>query len=101
MPLSMTSNLTHGAPSRVSRARRERHGAVLCEFRGIAEQIDNALLELGEVGLQRADVLRAVDHERVAVLFHHRFDDGLHLVDQSREKDVLQINIHAAGFDLG
>lgn len=67
----------------------QRNGAVLGKFRGIAEQIDDALLELGEIGLQRADILRTVDRQCIAVLFHHRLDDRLNLVDQPREKDVL------------
>ena len=75
--------------------------AVLGELRGVAQQVDQALLELGQVGAHRADVGRAVDHQPCCRSSSTSGSiDGLHLVDQAGEIDLLEIDVHAAGFDL-
>ena len=79
---------------------RKGHAPILRELRRIAEQVDQALLELGEIGAHRADIGRAVDDELVAVLLHQRLDDRADLLDQPGEIDLLEIDVHAAGFDL-
>ena len=88
------------AGSRLRAGQREGHGPVLREFRRVAQQVDQALLELGEIGAHGADVWGAFDNERVAVLLHQRFDDRANLIDQPGEIDLLEIDVHAAGFDL-
>lgn len=59
------------------------------------------MLELGQVGPHRADVRRAIDPEPVGILLDQRLDDGSHLLDQMKKVDLLEIDVHPAGFDLG
>ena len=46
------------------------------------------------------DVGRAVDHELVAVLLDERLDGRRHVVDQRRDVERLEEELHLAGLDL-
>ncbi len=74
--------------------------ALLGELGGVAQEVDQRLLDLGQVGAHRADVGRAVDRQVIAVLLDQRLDHDTHLVDELREIDRLEIDVHPAGFDL-
>ena len=42
-----------------------------------------------------------LDHQPVAVLLDQRLDDNAHFLGQVAEIDLLQIDVHPAGLDLG
>ena len=76
------------------------NGAVLGELGGIAQQVEQHLPHLGQVGVHGADVRGAVDGERIVLLLHQ----GLHRVDDILEHGSnikgLRIHFHLARFDL-
>ncbi len=74
---------------------------VLGEFRGIAQEVEEALPQLDDVGLHRADIGRDLHDERIALLADQSLHGGLDFADQSRDLDPLRIGVHAPGLDLG
>ncbi len=89
------------AGSRLRLRHRQRHQSALGEFRGIAEQVDQALLQLHQIDMHGADIGRRHDLEIVAVLVHQRRHQHLHFGRELAEIDLLDMQVHAAGLDLG
>src|SRR5262245_49542136 len=81
-------------------ARPERHFAFFRELAGIAQKIEQDLLEPHGVGGEGAQVLLRVDDEAVLVLFGELTGGADHLVDESGHIDALGIELELAGFDL-
>src|SRR5690242_15150282 len=79
----------------------QRQAAVLGKFVGVAENIEQASLELGAVGVNGAKIVRQAVLEDVAVLFGQRHDERAHLVEQRDKLDLLQEEVHPASFYLG
>jgi hypothetical protein len=75
--------------------------AVVGELGGIREQIEERLAELGLIGVHAANVVGALDHQRVAVLLNERLDDGLYVLHHLPDIERLQEEVHSAGLDLG
>ena len=71
------------------------------ELGGVGEQVEQRLPDLGLVGVHRADVVGALDHQRVAVLLDQRLDDRLDVPDELADLERLQEQVHPAGLDLG
>src|ERR1035437_477743 len=74
--------------------------AFLGEFRGIAEQVEEHLPDLGLVGAQGAKSFGAVNHEAIIVLRHQWLDGGDDLLDQSSDVERLDEEVHLARLDL-
>ena len=74
---------------------------VLGEFRCVAQEVEEALPQLDDVGLHRADIGCDLDLERVALLPDQRLHGALDFGDQSRDLDPFRIGVHSPGFDLG
>jgi hypothetical protein len=50
---------------------------VVGELGGVREQVEQGLPDLGQIGVHAADIVRADDHQPVAVLVQERLDDRL------------------------
>ena len=74
--------------------------AVVRELRGVRDEIEQSLPHFAQVGAHDADVGRADDLQRVAVLRDLDFDRRRHLVDQLRNHERFEMKLHLAGFDL-
>ena len=63
---------------------RHRQGqrALARELVGVAQQVEQALLDLGLVGAEAADVGRADHLDDILILVGERLDDRQHLLDQ-------------------
>src|SRR5713101_2687191 len=70
------------------------------ELAGIAQQIEEALLYLGPVGVERAERRRTEDFETVRIGRGQRLDNPTHLLDQTAEIDLFEIEVHLARLDL-
>src|ERR1017187_10874004 len=70
--------------------------AFLGELRGIAEQVEEHLPDLGLVGAKGAESFGAVNHEAVIVLRHQWLDGGDDLLDQSSDVERLHEEVHLA-----
>ena len=102
MPESVTAKVTRPSGlSDATRSNRELHHSLFGEFRGVAQQIDQALLELHDVDTHHADIGRHVDLQAVGILVHQRRNQNAHFGHKLAEIDILQMNVHAAGLDLG
>ena len=99
MPVSETAKRTIGR-SALEALRHQGQPAVLGELAGVAQNVEQALLELGAVGAHAAEVVRRPDFERVAVLLGQRNDERAHLFEQRHDLDVFEIDVHPAGLDL-
>src|SRR5690606_5529916 len=84
----------HGAPDL------QRDLAVLGELGAVAEQIEQALLDLGQIRPEFPYVIRTAHLELVVVLGDQRADDRLYFAHQSRQVEGLDINIHPTRLDL-
>ncbi len=78
----------------------EGDAALMGEFGGVAQQIEEALLELGAVGIERAERCRADDLEPVAARRGEHRDDRAHLFDQCRDVHLFEVEVHLARLDL-
>src|SRR5262245_29533492 len=67
---------------------------------GVAQEIEQALLELGLVGAEAADIGGADHLDDVFILVGERLDDRQHLLDEGANVDLLGEDIHLPGFDL-
>ena len=101
MPVSVTAIVTHSRPASVARLARDGHRAALGELVGVAREIEQRLPDPRLVGAHGAEVGRAIDHHLVAVLRRHRADGLHHVVDQRRDRERLEVEVHLAGLDLG
>ncbi len=78
----------------------QRDAAVLGEFRGVAEQIEEALAQLHDVRVHTANIWRDLQRQAVVPLRDQRLDRGTGVSDQRSDVDVLGEHVHAVGFDL-
>ena len=87
---------------REPRLARHRQGqrALAGELVGVAHQVEQALLDLGLVGAEGADIGRADHLDGVLALVGERLDDRQHLLDQGLDVDRLDEDIHLPGLDL-
>ena len=99
MPVSETANRTIGR-SRLEALRHHGEAAVLSELAAIAQNVEQALLELGPISADAAEVFSQTELKRIAVLLGERNDERANLFEQRDELDILEKDIHPAGFDL-
>ena len=90
----------HHRPIGFEALRHQGQPAVLGELAAVAENIEQALLELGAVGAHAAEVFGRPNFERIAVLLGQRDDERAHLFEQRHDFDVFEKDVHLAGFDL-
>ena len=74
----------------LSGAQFESDAALMGEFGCVAQQIEKALLELGPIGIERAEC-RADDLEPVTARRGERSDDRAHLFDQGRNIHLFEV----------
>ena len=67
----------------------------------VAREIEQRLPQPGLVGMDGAEVGRAVDDEAVAVPRRHRLDGLGHVPDQRHQRKRIEVKLHAPGLDLG
>jgi len=79
----------------------QRDRAVVGELGGVAEQVEERLANLGQVGPHGTRVVDTAHLEGVGVLLHQRLDDRHHVGDHVRDAELLEIELHLAGLDLG
>ena len=79
----------------------QRDPALLGELGCVAQEVEEGLAQLGQVGAHRADVLRTLELEDIPVLGHQRFHRGSHVARGLRDVDRFEKDRHAARFDLG
>ena len=70
------------------------------KFARVAEQVEQALTDLGCVGSHRAKVFLTFHLERVAVLLHQGLDGADHLLNHGRHINRLQEKIHLASLNF-
>ena len=73
---------------------------LLVNLAALLNRLIRLCLSLVTSVLQLADVGRAIDHRALPFLPTSGSTMVLHLVDQPRQRHVLEIQVHAAGFDL-
>ena len=81
-------------------ARGDGDGAFLGELVGVARQVEQRLPEAGLVGVDRAEVRRAIDDDAIGVLRRHRLDRLGHVLDQRRQRERFEVKLHAPRLDL-
>jgi hypothetical protein len=89
-PLASIHYLTHP----------QRDLTLLGKLAGIAQQVQQNLLEPHGIGGQRPDAIRALDHQTVPVLLGELTRGADHLIDQARQVHRLIIEFELAGLDL-
>src|SRR5262249_39164522 len=89
-PVTPVGDLTHA----------QRDLAVLRELAGIAQEIEQNLLEPHRIRLECADVLLRFHDEPVLVLFGKLSGGADDFADQARQIDRLGIELELAGFDF-
>ena len=70
------------------------------ELVGVAHQVKQALLDLGLIGTEAADIGRADHLDGIFTLIGERLDDRHHLLKQGLDVDRLDEDIHLPGLDL-
>ncbi len=80
---------------------RKADAAVLGELRRVAQEIDQALAQLGHIGMRRADILGDRQVEGVALLGDQALDGGGDLGHHLGHRKVLRVDLDALGLDLG
>ena len=101
MPVSLTSNRSHSPSSACSLAAARRTIAVFGEFGCVAEQVEQALANLGHIHAHGAQIPRGVDDQGIRVLFDQRTDERSDFSQERLHRGRLQVQFHLAGFDLG
>ncbi len=81
-------------------SRRQHDAAVLRELRRIADEVEQALPELDDVGPHGAEVFGEVELQNVVLLLDQPFDRTGHLAHQRRHVDRLGVGVHAVRLDL-
>ena len=79
----------------------QRHRSAFRELARIAEEIEQRLAHLGEVGVHAARLRPAPQLDPVPVLLRQGLDDGRDVPHQRRHLEVLEVELHAPGLDLG
>jgi hypothetical protein len=72
----------------------------LRELVGVAHEIEQRLPQPHLVGMQRADRTVAANRDLVGILRRQRFDGLDHVVDERRKREIFELQLHPAGFDL-
>ena len=80
---------------------RERNHPVAGEFRGVAEEVEQRLAQLGDVRLPRTQLVGDLHDEPVAVLRNQRRYRRHDAFDHGRHGEILDMRVHLSGFDLG
>ncbi len=75
--------------------------APLGKLAGVTQEIEKRLSGARRIGADAPDVFGAVHREAVAVLLGQGPDGRHHVFDEGRDRDVLDVQLHAARFDLG
>ncbi len=70
------------------------------ELGGVAEEVEEDLPRLGQVAVDRAEVVGEGEAQRVPVLADDGVDRADHLVDHLADVERLQVELHPAGLDL-
>ena len=78
----------------------QRNGALLGELAGIAEQVEQHLPDLGQIGVHGAKLIGAADFKGIGVLLDQRRNGGDHVLEHGGDVEGLQEEVHLAGFDL-
>ncbi|MCO5612280.1 hypothetical protein L7F22_066545 [Adiantum nelumboides] len=92
----------HGeAHRRVDPGDREGDPAVLGELRGVAQEIDQALAQLGDVGVGAAQIRLQRQRQGVALLGDQTFDRDGDLLDHGGDVEILGVDLDPVGLDLG
>ena len=73
---------------------------VLGEFRRVAEKVDQALAQLGLVGMGDAEIVREIEDEGIALLGHEGVHGGGHFPHHLAHGKGFGIDLHPLGFDL-
>jgi hypothetical protein len=76
----------------------QRDGPVLGELRSVAEQVEQRLADLRQVGSHRADVAGAPHLQRVGIFVDERLDHRDDVPHEVRNEG-LQVQVHLAGQD--
>src|SRR6266542_5246875 len=84
----------------LSGAQFEGDAALMGKFGGVAQQIEEALLKLGAVGIESAERCRADDLEPVAARRGEYRDDRALLFKQGRNVHLFEVEVHLARLDL-
>ena len=83
-----------------SRATANFEGALAGELVGVAQEVEQALLDLGLIGTEAADIAWADHLDDIPALVGERLDDRQHLLDQGLNVHRLDEHIHLPGLDL-
>src|SRR5205823_3958455 len=78
---------------------RQRHGALLRELARVAQQIEQYLAKFRQIGVHDADLRVAEQLDTVAVLLGERLHHSRDVTDYLRDAEVLEVQLHLAGFD--
>ena len=85
------ANFAHG---------RQRNSAIVGEFGGVAEQIEQNLAQFNGVGRQQAQPQTEIHLKAVAVLFDQRPCCNQHIIHQGLHRKDLGVQIHLARFNF-
>src|SRR6185503_16778092 len=80
--------------------RLDRHAPAVRELHRVRQQVEQHLLDLRAVGVNRRAVGRDIDHELELLLTNHRLDLLRDLERDVAKRDRLEMQWHLAGFDL-
>ena len=75
--------------------------AVFGKLRGVGEQVEEDLVDLGEVRMEGADIRRAGDLQTVRMLLDQGVDHVLQIGHQCRDLERLWVELHRTRFNLG
>ena len=100
------AGISHREGDQVSGGRRraacgKRDGAARRELAGIGQQIEEDLADPRHVGADHAEVGGKIECERIPVLVDERSDGGRYGADGECEFEVLEMQFHPPGLDLG
>src|SRR5262245_4198424 len=79
----------------------ERYPTILSEFAGVAQEVEEDLADPKRVAAQPADSGRAANDELVSVLLGKRLNGGGDLLYDACNVEILDLQLQAAGLDLG
>src|SRR5262245_53570087 len=83
------------------RPRSDGDGTVFRELVGIARQVEQRLTEPRLVGVDRAEIRRAINHHAIGVLRRHRLDRLGYVLDCRHEQERFEVKLHSPRLDLG
>src|SRR5919106_816305 len=79
----------------------QRHGPALGELARVAQQVEEGLTDLGQIGMYGADAVGTAHVQPVDILRRQRLDDGGDVPDERGDVEGLEVELHLAGLDLG